>query len=98
MRRPPEQTVVDNQEVCLNLDGLVDGGKGAVHGGGDLADSAAVLDLQTIDRSRPVRELFRLQATIAIANDGWQRALFHGAELYRKRLGMSVGNSASVAG
>jgi len=60
---------VNDEEVHAALDRQIDGAGGGIHGGADFCDCAGVLDLQTIQRIRPIIDLAKAQMLVRIGND-----------------------------
>jgi hypothetical protein len=73
MGRRPEETVVDDQEIGLGVDGALEGGEGGVDGGGDAGNPAVILDLEAVGGAVPVVELWirrsRLQWLTMLARE-----------------------------
>ena len=51
MRRRPEQSVMDDEQIRLGGDGEFDRGEAGIHGGGDAGDRAAIVHLQSVRRA-----------------------------------------------
>ena len=65
----PEQAVVDDEQVATGLDSQPGDGERAIHGGADLADLAAVLELEPVLGAVPVAEAGRGQQRVGEGND-----------------------------
>ena len=70
MRRPPEQTVMDQEEICARSHCEPDGCQACVNGGGDTTDCPAILDLESVHRTIVILNCCSVQNPVAVLNDG----------------------------
>ena len=70
MRRPPEQTMMDQEEICARSHCKFDGCQTGVNGGGDTTDCPAILYLEAIYRAIVILKYCSAQNPVAVLNDG----------------------------
>jgi hypothetical protein len=73
MRWRPEQAMMHDQQIRPGRDGEFYRGQACVHGGGQAADRAAILHLQTVGRAVIIAKSLCAQDFVAVGDDGGQQ-------------------------
>src|SRR2546430_489361 len=65
----PEQAVVDDEKIHAALDREIDSASGGIDSRADFRDRARVLDLQPVQRIRPIIDLAYAQMLVGVGDD-----------------------------
>ena len=67
-----------DEQIRPGGDGEFHRGQAGVHGGGDAADRAAILHLQTVGRAVIIANSLCAQNFVAMGDDGGEQGFWHG--------------------